>query len=137
MKEVVTRGMRNNNPANIRKGSRWKGLKRVQTDPDFCEFTDLEYGIRAFLVLCRTYRMSYRICYVPEFINRFAPNSENNTSAYIHYVMEHYPFNDGLFTCDTDYVYFAKIIFMYESRMNIKLSVIRDVMKKYSIKIVK
>lgn len=137
MKEVITRGMRNNNPANIRKGSRWKGLKRVLTDPNFCEFTDLEYGIRAFLILCRTYRKAYRICYVPEFINRFAPNSENDTSAYIQYVMENYPFNDGLFTCDTDYVYFAKIIFKYESRMDIKLSVIRDVMKKYNIKIVK
>ena len=45
------RGIRNNNPGNIRKSNvKWQGLAAEQTDGAFYQFTRPEYGIRA---LCR------------------------------------------------------------------------------------
>ena len=43
-----TRGERNNNPGNLRKGDQpWRGLADLQSDTDFCVFTDPKYGFRA------------------------------------------------------------------------------------------
>lgn len=79
---MVTRGIRNNNPANIRRGASWKGLRRYQTD-FFCQFENMSFGIRAFFVLMRTYHYRYNLNTISEILYRFAPLSENNTFAYI------------------------------------------------------
>ena len=45
---MLPRGIRNNNPLNIRRGKdQWKGLRAQQTDASFCQFESLEYGWRA------------------------------------------------------------------------------------------
>ena len=44
---TATRGERNNNPGNIRKGSNWQGLAPEQTDSAFGQFTEAKWGIRA------------------------------------------------------------------------------------------
>lgn len=77
------RGERNNNPGNIRHGSKWQGLSAQQTDKDFCQFVSPEYGIRAIFVLMRTYEKKHKLCSVREIINRYAPPKENNTEGYI------------------------------------------------------
>ncbi|HEK0716344.1 TPA: structural protein [Proteus mirabilis] len=77
------RGERNNNPGNIRHGSKWQGLSAQQTDKDFCQFVSTEYGIRAIYVLMRTYEKKYGLCSIREIINRYAPPKENNTEGYI------------------------------------------------------
>ncbi|EMQ4464727.1 structural protein [Proteus mirabilis] len=77
------RGERNNNPGNIRHGSKWQGLSAQQTDKDFCQFVSPEYGIRAIYVLMRTYEKKYGLCSIREIINRYAPPKENNTEGYI------------------------------------------------------
>ncbi len=77
------RGERNNNPGNIRHGSKWQGLSAQQTDPSFCQFVSTEYGIRAIYVLMRTYEKKYGLCSIREIINRYAPPKENNTEGYI------------------------------------------------------
>ncbi|HHS3623427.1 TPA: structural protein [Proteus mirabilis] len=77
------RGERNNNPGNIRHGSKWQGLSAQQTDPSFCQFVSPEYGIRAIYVLMRTYEKKYGLCSIREIINRYAPPKENNTEGYI------------------------------------------------------
>lgn len=92
------RGITNNNPANIRRGSAWKGLvpflinpqnnQRV-CDKSFCQFVTLDYGIRALIILLRTYRYKYKLCTIETIIHRFAPLSENNTYAYIANVVRH------------------------------------------------
>ena len=52
---MTPRGIRNNNPLNIRRGaSQWQGLKRRQTDKDFCQFVTVAYGYRAALRAQRT-----------------------------------------------------------------------------------
>lgn len=84
---MLTRGIRNFNPANIRRSSsNWKGLSSVQSDVQFCVFDSFEYGVRALICLIRTYYNKYHLCSISEIISRFAPPSENATSQYISYV---------------------------------------------------
>lgn len=80
---TVPRGIRNNNPLNIRHGSKWRGLKREQTDKAFCQFTTIRYGLRAGFVLLRTYIQRYQLRTVPAIVSRWAPISENDTKRYI------------------------------------------------------
>ncbi|END3473480.1 structural protein [Salmonella enterica] len=79
------RGIRNNNPGNIRQGDDWKGLvpKSQRTDKDFCQFTTPEYGIRAMIVILRNYQRKHGLNTISGIINRWAPTNENNTQAYI------------------------------------------------------
>ncbi|HGF8676305.1 TPA: structural protein [Salmonella enterica subsp. enterica] len=79
------RGIRNNNPGNIRWGDDWKGLapKSQRTDKDFCQFITPEYGIRAMIVILRNYQRKHGLNTISGIINRWAPTNENNTQAYI------------------------------------------------------
>lgn len=73
------------NPLNIRYSSRnkWKG--QIGNSHGFCSFISMEYGVRASLVLLRSYiRRGYNT--IDLIINRWAPPSENNTEAYIAFV---------------------------------------------------
>ena len=82
------KGIRNNNPGNIKIGpSNWQGKIPVSqnTDGVFEQFTSLQYGIRASLVLLQNYFVNgYNT--VRKIINRWAPGSENPTSRYIDFV---------------------------------------------------
>lgn len=83
----MTRGLRNNNPANIVRGSRWLGLTQVQPDIKFCSFSSTNYGVRALLYLLVKYYKEYHLISVKDIINRFAPSSDgNDTESYINYV---------------------------------------------------
>lgn len=84
---MSTRGIRNNNPANIRRGCNWKGLAEKQTDKEFCQFVTMTWGVRALLVTLRTYVKKYNLHTVREIITRWAPPSDgNNTEKYIEFV---------------------------------------------------
>lgn len=87
-KKIEPRGIRNNNPLNIRKGSNWKGERPVQTDRAFEEFESMTYGIRAGFIILRKYMTGYnglteKFNTIEKIISRWAPKSENNTQAYI------------------------------------------------------
>lgn len=85
--EQLTRGLRNNNPANIRlTKDRWLGMSDEQTDKVFVQFDKRVYGIRALMVLLRNYYVNYNLRTVRGIIGRFAPPNENDTSTYIAYV---------------------------------------------------
>lgn len=79
----IARGERNNNPGNIRHGSKWIGLCDKQLDAEFCQFISPEYGIRAIYKLLQTYQSKYKLDTVSKLINRYAPSHENNTQGYI------------------------------------------------------
>ena len=84
---MSTRGIRNNNPANIRRGCNWKGLIRQQKDREFCQFVTMTWGVRALLVTLRTYVVKHHLHTVREIITRWAPPSDrNNTEKYIDFV---------------------------------------------------
>lgn len=93
---TTPRGIRNNNPGNIRWGDSWKGLvpKEKRTDSAFCQFVSPEYGIRAMTRVLRNYTKyagqpnvgNVRIDTVREIISRWAPPNENDTESYINSV---------------------------------------------------
>lgn len=81
----LARGLRNNNPGNIRRvrGQRWKGQSPEQKDPEFVQFQSLAWGYRAMMVILSNYRrMGVRT--VRQMICRWAPPTNGNlTDAYI------------------------------------------------------
>lgn len=84
---IMSRGIRNNNPGNIRHGtSQWQGMSAEQTDAAFIQFDDPVYGIRALAKLLKNYQSRYALLTVRQIINRWAPPSENDTGAYVEHV---------------------------------------------------
>ncbi|CAM3708332.1 hypothetical protein VA7868_02925 [Vibrio aerogenes CECT 7868] len=83
VKSNQPRGVRNNNPLNIRdNGTSWQGMCTVNADPSFVEFQSPEYGFRAGARILRTYyRSGYKT--LSQMISRWAPASENDTAIYI------------------------------------------------------
>lgn len=81
----LPRGIRNNNPGNIRHGDNWQGMKDVQTDNEYVQFKSAKYGIRAMAKILETYRKN-GVEYLVDIIYRWAPPTENNTRAYIEHV---------------------------------------------------
>ena len=80
--DIQPRGFRNNNPLNIRKGSKWKGLSSVQGDKSFCVFTSMSFGIRAAIYLLLKYYKTYELHTLYDIISRWAPQCENDTWNY-------------------------------------------------------
>lgn len=85
MEQKRPRGIRNNNPGNIRWGDNWLGLKKdgKKQDPSFCVFTSPAYGIRALAKLLKNYQKIYGLDTPRKIISRYAPPNENQTLAYI------------------------------------------------------
>lgn len=83
MATQIVRGIRCNNPGNIRLGAKWQGLADEQTDKDFCVFKDPTWGIRAMATTLITYQDRYNINTIAGIIARWAPTNENDTAAYI------------------------------------------------------
>lgn len=84
MDPSLPRGIRNNNPGNIRRsGDPWQGLADNQTDSEFFQFIAPVYGIRALARVLKTYRDRYGLTTVQGIIDRWAPPVENNTGAYV------------------------------------------------------
>lgn len=86
----MTRGIRNNNPLNIRhSSSKWQGMVRRQSDRAFVQFTNRKYGYRAAFVLIRSYIGLHHANTIGKIIARWAPSSDgNNTQAYIQFVSQ-------------------------------------------------
>lgn len=80
------RGIRNNNPTNLRISSdAWQGQVTNPTDLSFVQFISPEYGFRAAARNLRSY-FSNGFNTVSKIISRWAPASENNTASYINAV---------------------------------------------------
>lgn len=85
---MLPRGIRNNNPLNIRVGNKWVGEVQSPTDPAFEQFTCIPYGLRAAFIILRRYILEYKLNTISKIVSRWAPSSENNTLAYISRVSE-------------------------------------------------
>ena len=82
------RGIRNNNPLNIRRSKdRWEGALKEQTDTAFVQFSNMAYGYRAAWRILQTYYQHFcqqnQPFTVRNIINRWAPPKENATETYI------------------------------------------------------
>ncbi|MBP8959125.1 MAG: structural protein P5 [Bacteroidales bacterium] len=78
----MPRGLRNNNPLNIRHSSdRFQG-EIAGTDKSFKTFSSLAYGYRAAFIILGTY-LSRGINSIEKIITQWAPPAENDTESYI------------------------------------------------------
>ena len=82
------RGIRNNNPGNIRKTNiKWAGEVVPGTDSAFEQFKSMPYGIRAMLVdIINKHRKGLDT--IQELISVWAPPVENDTTSYIKHVSQ-------------------------------------------------
>lgn len=85
----MSRGLRNNNPGNIRHSStRWQGELSLSEntqglDAEFKTFVSMAYGYRAMFKLLYNYNMLYGLKTLRAMILRWAPPTENDSEAYI------------------------------------------------------
>ena len=87
--KTPARGLRNNNPGNLRRtDDPWQGLAETQTDAEFFVFQSPIYGIRALARTLIKYQDKHRLCTIRQIIGRWAPNTENDTVAYIKVVSD-------------------------------------------------
>ena len=82
----IPRGIRNNNPLNIRIGNSWLGEVKNPTDNEFEQFVHVCYGLRAGFILLKRYINRYKLNTIEKIISRWAPRNENNTRSYINQV---------------------------------------------------
>lgn len=88
LKAALPRGIRNNNPGNIRRSATaWEGIARPNElkpfqigENAFCVFSEAKFGIRAMAIILRNYQRKIGLRTVSGMINRWAPPSDNNTT---------------------------------------------------------
>lgn len=83
---MIPRGLRNNNPGNIRKSDTpWRG-KIAGDDAEFETFDTPQHGIRAMAKLLLSYQDKHGLNTAAGIVNRWAPPVENDTGAYVNAV---------------------------------------------------
>ncbi len=82
------RGLRNNNPLNIRHNADVFQGEIKGNDKSFKTFSSMPYGYRAAFVTLGTY-LSRRQNTIEKIITKWAPPTENNTQAYINAVVKY------------------------------------------------
>lgn len=83
-KQELPRGLRNNNPGNIRRNSDvFQGEVNPSRDQQFKQFKTMAYGYRAVFKILSNYYRKYSLTTIRKMIGRWAPENENNTSAYV------------------------------------------------------
>lgn len=137
---MITRGIKNNNPFNIRRNAKNKWLGRISfsdsTDTAFEQFKTMKYGLRAGIILLRNYIRS-GFDTPSKIINRFAPSFENNPSVYIKYVCgvvgvgPDYRFLVG----SPQFFYLAVAICQFESKYQVSILDLQNICFTFKIKL--
>lgn len=79
----LPRGIRNNNPGNVMRGdAKWEGEVNGN-DPRYASFDSPEAGIRATARTLLTYQDKHGLNTVRDIVARWAPATENDTTAYV------------------------------------------------------
>ena len=83
-KQELPRGLRNNNPGNIRRNSDvFQGEVNPSRDQQFKQFKTMAHGYRAVFKILSNYHRAYKLTTIRKMIGRWAPENENNTDAYV------------------------------------------------------
>lgn len=82
MPDAFSRGIRNNNPANLEGDDQWQGLTG-KDDKGYLKFDTPENGLRAMAINLRNQQDQHGLNTVADIVTKLAPPSENNTQAYI------------------------------------------------------
>ena len=125
---VNTRGIRNNNPLNIRYVSKtkWLGAVKTKEDTEFEEFTDVHYGFRAAYITLMTYREKYNLNTINGIIHRFSPSNENNTVNIIKQLEYMTGFDKDETLNKDDYIILIQKMAIIESGYKFPLSLIKE-----------
>lgn len=108
------RGIRNNNPLNIRKSNdNWRGA--VGDDGAFVQFESAVFGIRAGARILKNYRDKYALFSVREIVSRWAPPSENDTISYVESVANKIGISQSEPLQEFDYVDLIKAMIYHEN----------------------
>lgn len=81
----LPRGVRNNNPGNVRDtGDHWEGMVGVDKD-GFIIFSSVVYGLRCLVKVLHKYFERGENS-LQQIISKYAPKKENDTGAYVRYL---------------------------------------------------
>ena len=128
------RGLRNNNPGNIRKSNdKFQFELRPSADPDFKQFYTMYYGYRAVFVILRNYSRLYGLGTIRQLIGRWAPANENDTAGYIATVskLSGIPADDPIDTSDREQM--IRIVASMSQVENGRPAVMTDVIKGWEL----
>lgn len=130
----ISRGLRNNNPLNIRRNStQWKGLSPVQRDKEFFCFTDSAWGYRAAFITLRNYYRRHGLTTLRRWITRWAPPVENDTDAYVGFVSSKTGIDADTVLDVDDPVGMQKIVAAMSHMENGKPALLSDVEKGWNL----
>lgn len=130
----ISRGLRNNNPLNIRRNStQWKGLSPVQRDKEFFSFTDAGWGYRAAFITLRNYYRRHGLKTLRQWITRWAPPVENDTDAYVGFVSSKTGIDADAGLYVDDPVSMQKIVAAMSHMENGKPALLSDVEKGWNL----
>lgn len=129
----MSRGINNKNPFNIRKSSNpWRG-KITSKDKDFEQFCSMVYGIRAGIILLRTYIQKYHIDTARKIIRRFAPPIENDTTSYLFFISTYLDLDKNIVFGSSDFVLLCHAIMLYESDYDCSTSYIYEIINQFKL----
>jgi len=127
-KPGLPRGMRNNNPGNIRRGNNaWQGkiAYSQSTDSAFEQFSLYKWGVRAMIKLIINY-INQGNNTITKIINKYAPSTENNTIAYINAVANQSGVNPNAILNKNEYELLKRIIIAMAKHENGKADAITE-----------
>ena len=70
----LPRGLRNNNPGNIRRNSDVFQGEKTSSDREFKQFKSMAYGYRAIFKILSNYYRNYKLDTIRKMIGRWAPH---------------------------------------------------------------
>lgn len=100
----LPRGLRNNNPGNIRKNSDVFQGEKTSSDKEFKQFKSMAYGYRAIFKILSNYYRNYKLDTIRKMIGRWAPENENDTDTYVRAVSDYagIPADDPIYVNDRE-----------------------------------
>ena len=84
---MAARGIRNNNPGNIRRSGQKFAGEIESKDKNFKQFSSMAYGYRAMFRVITTYIKHRNVHRLDQIVTRWAPSQDDNdTATYINFV---------------------------------------------------
>lgn len=129
-------GVFNNNPFNIRYSplNHWQG--QIGSNKGFCVFSTMTKGLRAGIKLLLRYITVLKVDTPKSIIERFAPDTENDTYSYYTYVSKHIgiSYNVHIVTLD-EFFLLCQAICKYETNSSLSREQFDFIISYYRIQI--
>lgn len=137
-KLYICRGIRNNNPFNLKLShNSWKGKisYKKNTDKVFEQFISIDYGLRAGFLLLRNAYLNKGYDTPQKIIERYAPSSENNVHNYLMFIIKDCPldFDTKISINSLTFYWLCHKILRYESEFNLSYEKYCDIIKKFNL----